>query len=160
MKGLFAQTARGRRRGFTLAHLLIALPLLALFTFVSTQLLVSTFRASTDMRVSAESAARLDAALHRLRADAWGSTEISVEGPSAKLRQSDGSAVTWRAGPPEGRLVRTTADGASTRWDGLPPGIAFAADASALRVTVPNPAARRTDEVTLASQVLLAGRGQ
>ena len=150
---------RPLRAGFTLGHLLIALPLLAVFTLVSTQLLLATMRASTDVRTSAESAARLDGALHRLRADAWGATEISVQGGSATLRLPGGSTVVWQSEPAAGRLVRT-ADGASTRWDGLPPGIGFAADAASLRVTVPNPAANRTDEVTMASQVLLAGRAR
>src|SRR5215208_167474 len=90
----------GRRPGFTLGHLLIALPLLAVFTFVATQLLLTTWRTSWDTRVSAESAARLDAAMHRLRADAWGAAAISVEGTSATLRQPDGSTVVWKSGPP------------------------------------------------------------
>ena len=149
-----------RRRGFTLGHVVIALPLLAVFTFVSTQLLLATWRASWDARISAESAARLDAALHRLRTDAWGAAEISVEGTSATFRQPDGGSVVWQSGP-AGTLVRTTtAGGDPARWDGLPSGIGFTATGPSLRVTVPNPAAGRTDELTLPSQVLVAGRGQ
>ena len=155
------EMARRRRGAFTLAHVLIALPLLAVFAFVSTQLLRASWRATADMRVAAESAARLDSALHRLRADAWAAKELSVEGTSAKLLQPDGGVVTWQAGPAAGTLVRTVNAGASpTRWDGLPEGVSFAADGPALRVSVPNPAAGRTDEVTMASQLLLAGRGK
>jgi Flp pilus assembly protein TadG len=159
------QTARRRRGAFTLAHVLIALPLLAVFTFVSTQLLRASWRASSEMGVAAESAARLDSALHRLRADAWGAKGISVEGASAKLLQPDGGVVTWKAEQASGTLVRTDlraskADASPTRWDELPEGIAFSADGPALRVTVPNPTAGRTDEVTMASQLLLAGRGR
>lgn len=161
MSRLTDRRSVARRRGFTLGHVLIALPLLAVFTFVSTQLLLATWRASWDTRVSAESAARLDAALHRLRADAWGAAGISVAGASATLRQPDGATVVWQSGPPAGRLVRTVTGGeAPTRCDGLPPGIAFASHDTALRVSVPNPAAGRTDELTLPSQVLVAGRGQ
>jgi Flp pilus assembly protein TadG len=154
-------TARRRRGAFTLAHVLIALPLLAVFAFVSTQLLRTSWRATADVRVAAESAARLDSALHRLRADVWSAKELSMEGTSAQLLQPDGSFVTWNVGPAAGTLVRTVNTGASPmHWDGLPQGVGFAADGPALRVSVPNPEAGRTDEVTMASQLLLAGRGK
>jgi len=150
-----------RRRAFTLAHVLIAMPLLAVFSFVSTQLLLTTWRVSAEMRGATEAASRLDGALHVLRADAWGAREISVEGTSATLRRPDGSAVVWQADPAAGTLTRTAGEGAApTRWDGLPAGVGFAADDAALRLSAPNPATGGVDQVTMASQMLLAGRGQ
>ena len=154
---------RRRRAGFTLAHVLIALPLLGLFAVVSTQLLRATWRASSEMRIAAESAARLDGALHRLRADAWGASELSAEGAAATIRTPDGATVVWRTDPVGGTLTRVLtpdkdrpASAASqTVWKGLPPGIALAADGPALRVSMPNPTAGRTADVTMASQLLL-----
>jgi type II secretory pathway component PulJ len=154
-------------RGFTLGHLLIALPLLAVFAVVSTQLLRTTWRTSADVRVTAEANARFDTAIHRLRADAWGASGMTAGGTTATLRQPDGRSVVWQMNPASRALVRTVSSGGDAAtapadalsWEQVPV-LGFSVEGPALRVSIPDPSAGRTDEMTLISQLMLAGRAQ
>jgi len=154
MKVSAAQATR-RSGGFTLLELLVAIGLLAVVGLIGMHLFRSTVLVSQDAAKAASSMTRVDAALAELRADAWGAKSIEVTAPdSVTLEQSAGGAIHWHAGS-AGDLVRDAA-GTTTRWTGLPGGVAFAADGAALTVELKGTSEHPGGLAAMPSQVLLA----
>ncbi len=145
------------RRGFTVLEMLIAIGLMAFLGIVSQRLFVASFRAMQTARSADTSITRFDHAMRRLRADTWSSTQISADGLSATLKQSDGSSIAWRF-TETGDLTRT--DGAATlTWRDVSRLTRFSADGPSLVLHLPDGFSKRPGGIKLISQLQLASGG-
>jgi type II secretory pathway pseudopilin PulG len=170
------------RRGYFLIEVMLVLGILGVFAIVASKLLITSMNASIYAQHRAETAERFDLAMSQLRADVWPAKNIDADGLTTTLLQPDGSKVIWRiepaapfatepTAPNSGRMVNLSrhaepADGKAaapsndTRWNDLPPGMAFTAAGPTLRVRTPtaSPSADSADSLTMISQLQLQGR--
>jgi prepilin-type N-terminal cleavage/methylation domain-containing protein len=113
---------RRHRRAFTIAELLLAIGVLAIFAAAATQLFHLTFRVSHATAQRQDAVASFDSALTAMRDDAWVATEIAASDPAtAKLGK-----VTWSV--KETKLTRDAGDGRPARMWPAPKGLTFATD--------------------------------
>jgi type II secretory pathway pseudopilin PulG len=167
------------RRGYFLFEMMLVLAVLGVFAIVASKLLITSMNASIDAQRRVETAERFDLAMNQLRADVWSAKDIEADGLSTTLHQPDGRKVIWRIEPADpfdaapvapnsARMVNISrhtesADGKAeaasndTRWNDLPPGMAFTAAGPTLRVRTPT-ASLSADSLTMISQLQLQGR--
>lgn len=97
--------SRKKRRGFTLLHVLTAMPLLVVFIFIGSKLFLANYAMLNEAAHSREQLTRTDAVVHKLRLDAWRSTDSTIRDGQLTLTTAQG-AITWRR-TDEGGLERT-----------------------------------------------------
>lgn len=96
-----------RHRGFTLLHVLVAMPLIVVFMVFGTRLFLSNTKMLQQTADDRERLARTDMVLHRLRLDAWLSLQVTVDGRRLILEQPN-DRVTWQIDE-QGGLTRSVA---------------------------------------------------
>ena len=103
---------RSRRkdsRGFSLLHMLVAMPLFMVFLYLASRLYITNQKIFTQSAESAERITRIDAAVHQLRIDAWLSSEARVTAESLTLVHRD-TERTWRIEPDDGLTRAESSD--------------------------------------------------
>lgn len=94
-----------RQRGMTLMHMLVAMPLIAVFLVIASKLFITN---NTMLKVSVadqERLGRTDIAVHQLRRDAWTADQATVEDDRLSLRHGPATTL-WRL-EDDGMLTRT-----------------------------------------------------
>jgi prepilin-type N-terminal cleavage/methylation domain-containing protein len=143
-----------RKSGFTLTEVIMALSMLVIFFAVSGQLFRSTMMLGWAGTKASDRASRVDFAMERLRADAWGAQTITVPSPqTVTFSEAGGTSVSWKI-ESDDRLVRQQDQDPPQTFDGVGEKWSFSGDVISLNVSDGLAAPER-----LMGQMLLAGRG-
>ena len=144
------------RRGFSLLECTMAIALLIAFAALSSQVLMAVIHTTRRASEADVAGGRFDAALARLRADAWGASKLEAIDESTLRVTTPGSAtVEWRSD--NSGLHRTvspgSADAASESWEMNGRRAAFSAAGHAVRLTVPPGRMSAAFDAALATQL-------
>ena len=97
------------QRGFTLMHMMVALPLLAVFLLIGSKLFISNNQLLKEAGRSEERLIHTDHALSLLREDVWRSTGVQANDQTLILQQED-QTIRWTFDQ-EGSLLRVSPSG-------------------------------------------------
>jgi prepilin-type N-terminal cleavage/methylation domain-containing protein len=125
-----------RRRAFVLIELLIAVALFGLFAAVVVRMISLSLRVANEVERADEAHRSFDAALARLRADAWNTAAIEGHIAAGVSLNTSGSTVVNWAIEADGTMSRTErragSDPARQAWRGAGEGVTFRSDDSAV----------------------------
>jgi len=110
----------GRRRGFTLLELIMALGLMAAFMTASTRLFQVSFRTIRSTEMSRNQAARMDHCLAELRRDVWAARRASVSDTGELALEVDGRRITWSVAEGIVRRIEASAKETTRMWTPMP----------------------------------------
>jgi prepilin-type N-terminal cleavage/methylation domain-containing protein len=123
----------GRRPGFTLLEMIMALALLGAFMTAATRLFYVSFRTIHSTELSRNQAARMDHFLAELRRDVWAARRATVSESGELALELEGRRITWsaaeggvhrlEAGPQQQEAVRTWTSMPKMRFAATPSGV-------------------------------------
>lgn len=97
------------RQGFTLMHMMVAIPLLATFLYIGSKLFITNNQLLAEAERADNRAIQTDYALGLLRKDVWLSTSMQVDEQRLTINQDD-TQVQWVVDE-QGSLTRTAGTG-------------------------------------------------
>jgi hypothetical protein len=156
----------------TLLEVMAAIGLLSTFFLVAMALIAASVRVPAEGSAAHSAGARLDAAVARLRADAWSAEKFSpaakADGEGGKsaaavtVSAAAGRTVKWVVDP-DGTWVRTASTPGKAdevqSWPGLAADVTFNTDGPTLVVDFSQTSPDSGGRLQLVSQVLLSGNG-
>lgn len=126
--------ASGRRRGFSLVEILLALGLFAAVGVISAYAYHSTMRLAHESTTAHNALLSAGHCLSALERDVWGAAELaSIEPGGVRLTDGLGRTITWAWN--EDRLVRRNASGTTEAW-AFSDSATFAVEGPVVAVTV------------------------
>jgi type II secretory pathway component PulJ len=147
------------RRGFTLTNMVFVIMILGVFALLAGEVINAVFK---SMRQSAQQQDRrivLDRMILSLRADVWGARAMSARrAGELRLEMADGATVLWQADQEQGVQRNPGAsarEGRQTYSAGLK--VEFEPRPGGVLVRIEDAQLKQSEEIVLASQVMLAG---